>query len=117
MTKEEQIKNYMKKLQISKEEAEQLFTDDMEDFIGEEGEKMTEQARKTRRYEKSNTPKKERKPKVRKVDENKACLLDILHKTLTPIVKITNIKTETELSFVYNNEEYTLKLIKHRAKK
>lgn len=117
MTREETIVNYMKSLQISREEAEQLFEDDLEDFIGEEGEQMTEKAKSVKRYEKSDQPKKERKPKERKVDQTKAFILSELHKTLGTFVKITNVKTETEISFVYNDEEYTLKLTKHRKGK
>lgn len=117
MTKEQTILNYMKQLKISREEAEQLFEDDAEDFIGDEGEEMTQKAKAIKRYEKADTPKKERKTKERKIDETKAYLLGILHKALEPFVKITNIKTETEISFVYNDEKYTLKLTKHRKEK
>ena len=53
MTKEEQILDFMAKLKISREEAEQLFEDDAEDYIGEEGEQMTEKAKEIKRYEKS----------------------------------------------------------------
>lgn len=116
MTKEQQILHYMKSLQISREEAEQLWEDDKEDFIGEEGEQMTQKAKEVRRYEQADKPK-EKKTKERKVDETKGYLLGILHKALEPFVKITNVKTETEISFVYNDESYTLKLTKHRPKK
>lgn len=116
MTKEQQIKVYMEKLQISREEAEQLWEDDQEDYIGEEGEAMTEKAKEVKRYEKGDKPRAKAK-KERKVDENKKLILDKLHKALETFVKITNVKTETEISFVYNDEEYTLKLTKHRPKK
>ena len=116
MTREETILSYMKNLQISREDAEQLYEDDLEDFIGDEGEKMTEKAKAVKRYEKAET-KKERKPKERKVDQTKAFILGELYKTLETFVKITNVKTETEISFVYNDEEYTLKLTKHRKGK
>ena len=46
MSKEETIKKYMTSLKISRAEAEQLFEDDAEDFIGEEGEEMTAKAKK-----------------------------------------------------------------------
>ena len=117
MTKEQQILDFMAKLKISREEAEQLFEDDAEDFIGEEGEQMTEKAKEIKRYEKADKPKKDRKPKERKVDQAKAFILGELHKALEPLVKITNVKTETEISFVYNDEKYTLKLTKHRKEK
>ena len=117
MDKEKIILDYMQKLKISREEAEQLFEDDLEDYIGDEGEQMTEKAKDLRRYEKADKPKKERKPKERKVDQAKAFILGELHKALEPLVKITNVKTETEISFVYNDEKYTLKLTKHRKEK
>lgn len=116
MTKEQEIQNYMKKLQISREEAEQLWEDDQEDYIGEEGEAMTEKAKEIKRYEQADKPRK-KTTKERKIDENKKYLLGILHKALEPIVKITEVKTETEIKFVHNDEEYTLKLTKHRPKK
>ena len=116
MTKEQQIVNYMKSLQISRAEAEQLYEDDKEDFIGEEGEEMTKKAKEVRRYEKTDKPK-TKKTKERKVDETKGYLLNLIRETLTPLVNITEIKTETEISFVYNDESYSLKLTKHRAKK
>lgn len=115
MTKEEQIKSYMTKLKISREEAEQLWEDDQEDYIGEVGEEMTKKAKEIKRYEKADKPKSKSK-KERKVDENKKAILDKLHKALETFVKITNVKTETEISFVYNDENYTLKLTKHRKK-
>ncbi len=115
MTKEEQIKSYMTKLKISREEAEQLWEDDQEDYIGEVGEEMTKKAKEIKRYEKADKPKSKSK-KERKVDENKKVILDKLHKALKTFVKITNVKTETEISFVYNDENYTLKLTKHRKK-
>ena len=116
MTKEQEILNYMKNLQISREEAEQLWEDDQEDFIGEEGEEMTKKAKEVKRYEKADKSKSKSK-KERKIDENKKLILDKLHKTLETFVEITNVKTETEINFVYNDEKYTLKLTKHRPKK
>ena len=115
MTIEEQIKSYMTKMKISREEAEQLLEDDQEDYIGEAGEEMTKKAKEIKRYEKADKPKSKSK-KERKDDANKKVILDKLHKALETFVKITNVKTETEISFVYNDENYTLKLTKHRKK-
>ena len=116
MTKEQEIQKHMKVLGISREEAEQLWEDDQNDFIGEEGEEMTRKAKEVKRYEKGDKPRAKTK-KERKIDENKLAILDKLHKTLETFVKITNRKTETEISFVYNDESYTLKLTKHRKEK
>lgn len=117
MTKQEQIEKYMKSLGISKEEAEQLWEDDQEDFIGEEGEEMTKKAKEIKRYEKAEKPKGERKPKERKVDLDKKKLLELCEKALEDYVFDLTVKTETEISFEFQNENYTLKLTKHRKKK
>ncbi len=74
-------------------------------------------------YEKSSEPKKERKPKERKVDEDKRYILQnvktllegiLLNKGEEPKV---DMKTETELSFNFGGNAYTLKLTKHRPPK
>ena len=116
MNKEKQIKEYMEKLKISKEEAEQLWKDDQEDYIGEEGEKMEENAKKLRRYEKSSTDRK-KVERERKVDFEKKAILEECEKALKGMVEITGRKNEVELSFKWNDEDYTLKLTKHRKKK
>lgn len=114
--KEKQILKFMESLKISREEAEQLWEDDQEDYIGEEAEEMTRKAKEIKRYEKGDKPKSKSK-KERKIDENKKEILDIVHKALMSIVEITEIKTETEIKFVHNDESYTLKLTKHRKEK
>ena len=118
MEKEKAILDYMKKLDISREEAEQLWEDDQADFIGEEGEKMTQKAKKIKRYEQT-AERKERKPKERKVDTEKAFILDYLKKGLALLIDGETIKTENEvkLHFTYNSSEYSVTLTKHRAKK
>ena len=71
------------------------------------------------------TVKKERKKAVRKVDENKASLINFLQTVLEDkelvidegIVLNIRVKPETEISFEYCGDEYTLKLIKHRPPK
>lgn len=117
MEKEKAILDYMKKLDISREEAEQLWEDDQADFIGEEGEEMTQKAKKIKRYEQT-AEKKERKPKERKVDDEKKFLLLALANGLHD-VNIEEVTTENEvkLHFVYNSNSYSVTLTKHRAKK
>ena len=114
--KEKEIQKFMTLFKISREQAEQLWEDDQEDWIGEDGEEMTRKAKEVKRYEKADKPKSKVK-KERKVDEEKKYLLDILHKALSPLVEITGIKTETEISFVHKDEKYTIKLTKHRKEK
>lgn len=117
MTKEETIKNYMTKLNISRAEAEQLIEDDAEDFIGEEAEEWTEKAKAITEKTQSKE-KKPRKPKERKVDAEKGAILTEIKKLIEQIGgNDIAVKTETELSFVFNSNSYTLKLTKHRPQK
>ena len=116
MDKEKIINDYMKKLGISREEAEQLYEDDLEDYIGEDGEEMTEKAKAIQHREQGEKSRK-KSTRERKIDEAKKEILDRMHKSLETFVIITNVKTETEISFIYNDENYTLKLTKHRPKK
>jgi hypothetical protein len=67
MKREKQILDFMAKLNISREEAEQLLEDDEDDFIGEQGEEMTAKAKDIRRYEQGDKPRKKAE-KPRKVD-------------------------------------------------
>ena len=120
MNKKDLANKYMKKLNISFEEAMQLVEDDAEDFIGEEGEEMTAKAKEVTASDKtqSDAAKKKRKPRERKVDEEKGFILRDLAETVENIgVEFLSLKTETELSFIYNGNSYTLKLTKHRPKK
>lgn len=78
--------------------------------------KMEIASKNNRRYEKAETAK-ERKPRERKTDEIKLRILTAI-KTLLEEMQATEtaLKTETELNFNFNNDSYTIKLIKHRKK-
>lgn len=113
MTREEQIKSYMEKLDISREEAIQLIEDDAEDFIGEEGEQLQEKAKEVKRYEKGNS-KDSRKPREKKVDEEKKKIIEILNLALTNSGYdsiITNVDRAIDFDC------YTVTLTKHRVRK
>lgn len=121
MTREQQIEQYMKSLQISREEAEQLYEDDQEDYIGEEGEQMTEKAKEIRRYEQS-AEKKERKPREKKIDREKVEIIDFLYTEMLNSghveFKETTVKNEQkEITFRIGENEYSLTLTKHRPPK
>lgn len=88
----------------------------------EEMAKMELSAKSERHYEQS-AETKPRKPKERKIDEDKKKILASV-KTLIEGMQLNNgeydnvvMKTETELSFEYNNNSYTIKLTKHRPPK
>ena len=112
-----EIENSMKLLSISKEEAIEMRLDDNDYTTNEEAEKLTEKAQKeVRRYEKSDAPRKKAE-KTRKVDDEKKTLLGYLMDAIRPHANITAVKNEAEFSFTLGKTEYTVKLIKHRAKK
>lgn len=93
---------------------------DGEPVTKEEAEKMAEmeiRASQNRHYEKSETP---RKPptKERKVDETKKRILNNCKVLLEGMgAVVISMKTETEVTFTFEEETYTLKLTKHRQPK
>lgn len=114
--KEAKIAQYMKALDVSREEAIQLIEDDENDVIGEEGEALQEKAKEVKRYEKSDKPRKKAN-KERKVDEEKKYLLNLLIGAINGENCVDAVKNEAEFSFTFNDNAYTVKLIKHRAPK
>lgn len=86
----------------------------------EEAEEMAEmeiKAGSNRHYEKSDKPRKTAK-KERKIDETKKRLLADCRVLLEGLgAQTLNVKTETEITFLFGGDEYSLKLIKHRPKK
>lgn len=93
----------MKDLECTREEAEEVA-------------EMEIKAKGIKRYEKAEETK-PRKPRERKVDETKKELIEYLEKALGMIVSVDNVKNESEISFTFKNELFTLKLIKHRPPK
>ena len=63
------------------------------------------------------TVKKERKKAERKVDADKQNLLEIIRIALAETAEIGEVKPETEFSFTFGRNAYTVKLIKHRPPK
>lgn len=103
--------------------AEKIYNEclkDGEPVTMEEAEEMAKMEmgeKKIRRYEKAETVKPKAK-RERKVDEIKKHLMDC-HKILLEGLgaKVEPLKTEAEMSFTYQGESYTVKLIKHRKGK
>lgn len=116
--KEKAIQNYMKSLDISREEAEQLWEDDNSGYESEEMKEMGRKAKENvKRYEKSDKNRKS-SSRERKVDETKGRLIGEVA-TLLEKLGGENIatKTETEIKFDFEGENYTFKLTKHRKPK
>ena len=123
MSKDEIIKHYMESLQISIEEATQLWEDDQEDYIGEDGEEMTTKAKSIKRYEQSAEPRKERKPREIKKDEEKLSIISELKIFLSELAEKTTLENvqvvndQKEITFQIGTNEYSVTLTKHRPPK
>ena len=123
MSKDEIIKQYMESLQISIEEATQLWEDDQEDYIGEDGEEMTTKAKSIKRYEQSAEPRKERKPREIKKDEEKLAIILKLRLFLHELEEINTLENvrivndQKEITFQIGANEYSVTLTKHRPPK
>lgn len=116
--KEKEIKSYMKKLDLTYEEAVELWEDDHSDIIIPEVEEMTKKAKENfKAYVTTEKVKNKTIKRERKVDNDKLYLFDIIKTALTDTVTDTRLKNEVELNFNFKNENYTLKLTKHRNKK
>ena len=101
---EKLIQSIMKDLECSREDAEEVA-------------KMEMKAKDLKRYEQAEKPRKKAE-RERKVDEVKKEIIDELVACISKNVgKVTKVKTETEIDFVYADEEFTLKLTRHRKKK
>jgi hypothetical protein len=101
---EKLIQEIMKDLDCSREEAEEVA-------------KMEVKAKGLKRYEQAEKPRKKAE-RERKVDEVKKEIIDELVACISKNVgKVTKVKTETEIDFVYADEDFTLKLTRHRKKK
>lgn len=87
----------------------------------EEAEEMAEmeiRANETRHYEKADNPAKKPVKRERKVDEDKKYLINLLLSSLYGTESIIkNVKNESEFSFEFGENEYSVKLVKHRPKK
>lgn len=116
--KEKIILNHMRALGISREEAEQLFEDDEKDWIGADGEKMTQDAKSLRRYEQADKTKRKRSTPVRKENPEKRNILTELYKTLIGIADCATITNpERIIAFTIGENDYEVTLTQKRKQK
>ena len=110
------LKKSMEKFGLSQDEAIQLWLEDNDYSTNEEVETLSAKAKEFRRYEKSD---KERKKvtKERKIDEEKKFLLNLLISAINAENCIDAVKNESEFSFTFGENSYSVKLIKHRPPK
>lgn len=114
--KQEKLTKLMKTLNISKEEAEEIIQEDEKIDRGAKLHELPDDlkagAKKARQADRKTPAKVNRE---RKVDEEKKFLLELLQAPLQDAgADALEMKTETEISFTYGENHYTLKLTKHR---
>lgn len=111
-----EITGFEKKYNLSKDEAIQLWLEDNDYLENETVNELIEKSKGQRHYEKSAKARKST-PKERKVDEEKKHLLDLLMSAIKAETAIATVKNEAEFSFTVGENNYTVKLVKHRPPK
>lgn len=106
------IKTFMDKYSLSQDEAIQLWLEDNDYLENEVVNELMEKTKSQRHYEKS-TKERKASTKERKVDEEKKALLEKLMEGF----EVDSVKNEAEFSFHIGENNYTVKLVKHRPKK
>lgn len=113
-----EIRKNQRELDLSEEDAVRMFFEDWE-YIPAGSKVKIERVKDIqtkKEYAKSDKPRKT-STKERKVDETKKRFLNGFRIYLEGCgCEIVNLKTETELAFNFENEQYTVKLTKHRKK-
>jgi hypothetical protein len=117
MNKEKEIKRIQTALGCSYAEAVEVWECDNSEIDTPEQEELTKKAKDIKNYTQSEKAFKKGRNKERKVDTEKLSILQEVEKSLIEYkaTKIS-INKEVEINFSVNNEDYTLKLIKHRRK-
>ena len=120
---DQEIEKMVANLDCSIADACELWLADSGDIENEEQEELDKKAKKSGRHYEKGDKARQKTTRERKVDKDKEFLLNIFENTILTIAEVVGNteflgrKTETELYFTYNNNEYTLKLTKHRKKK
>ena len=120
------IENFQKTLNISKEEAIEMWLDDNDYTVNETVEELTEKAKKNRisatiHQAKAENPKKERKPREKKENLLKKQIINAINVGLcnnleeNAIIDIRN--DEKYIDLCINGLDFTINLVQHRPKK
>lgn len=118
MDKEKQILNYMQKLGLTHEEAEQLYKDEEEDNLPEltaDQKKVEKEMRQADRKKETTPRKRERKPDEDKIAIIQQIVLALQHDVDKQTLTIINPEREIEFDFLSNH--YRLVLMKPRKEK
>ena len=113
--KEKTIQKYMKNLDLSREEAEQMWNDEQEDNLPEltADQKAVEKEMRQADRKKETTPRK----RERKADDDKRHLMNILAIAIgynPDVTDFTTTNPEREAEFTYKGNRYRLTLSKPR---
>lgn len=119
---DEEIKNNMKILEISEEEAIQMYLEDEGYLENEEVQELTKKAKENKTTlikarENVENKKTERKPKENPL---KQCLISQIYNFLREYSTISDLKIENPtkiITFKCDNKEFKLDLVEKRAKK
>ena len=117
-TREKEILNFMKTLDLTREEAEQLWEDDNSDTMTEEHAILDKKAKENNpRHFGETTKERKKTTRERKVDTVKKYLLDLIVEGLKGSVECIEYQNEVSISFKYGEDNYSLKLTRHRQPK
>lgn len=111
-----EIANFEKKYNLSEDEAVQLWLEDNDYLENEVVNELVEKTKGQRHYEKSEKARK-LTTRERKVDEEKKALLNLMIDAVNSKYWVEAIKNEAEFSFKVGENNYTVKLVKHRPPK
>lgn len=116
------IKEWMISLNISMDEAIEMWLDDNDIIVNEERAALDKKAKTVKIQHNAQTEtKKERKHREKKENFTKKSIIEALHKgilaNIHDIDKISIRNDEKYIDFTFNGVEYTINLVAHRAKK
>lgn len=113
-----EIEKSMKLLKLSHDEAVQMWLEDEGYLENEVVEELTAKAKENKVGHDAKTDKPRKKTeRVRKVDEEKKYLLNLLISAINAENGVDTVKNEAEFSFTFGENSYSVKLIKHRPPK
>lgn len=121
MTKEQEVLHLMKSLDLSQEEAEQLWEDDHNDYESDEMKEMAANAKKNGLLKTGARqvvdPSGKKKVRERKPNEDKRFLVDCLRDTLQEFEGCEVVNPERQVDFHLNGVHYSVTLTAHRPPK
>ena len=116
---EEEIKRNMKILEITEEEAIQMYLEDEGYEVNEEVEKLTKKAKENKTNIRGENEKARARRNVEpKVNIDKENIIKLLENALKQAGIDTKITNKSKIiDFSYNNKQFTVNLVEHRQKK